>query len=595
MADPLTPAEMADERERQAYEARQIASQYLQSPAGFVGPPPADVPPPSPGPSPKTPSTLDRATKIADIAARGASALTPGGLAREGVRLAAGPGTPAPVGPEYGPAPGSGGSVPEQGPGPGPDPNAPLLLGPGMGQRQIAKAGMYPYSLKGAVHEGRPVPVEAQAAYGVGTEHQIEAARMQRDADVQFYDQTAHAQQLRMQATSDAAVRHQAVQAERAQQVKAKLADIEALNKEAGAKIDPWGDRSSLSRVLSIIGVLGGGVAAAFGKAYGTGTGENVAMKAFESSVNREIQMQVQNRRLKGEEATRKEHLYDLHLAALHDKDAAIDATRLGLWDNVMQQVETYKAQHASAMSEAAYNQMVGGILEKRGELVNRMYLQGVDDKNREYEEKYRAAQFAGTGAKFDSPDHIITIPASDKTGEQAKHVAVPKEVYDRLAKIQGASTALIGYNEEAISARRELREAASAEGIKKYGAQGALERANTLRNRLTDLQRQRVALEQKAQEEGVTREPEFKRALETGVNYTQGLWGRDTVLGGDTDKAIQYNSSLMQKAADSHLRGATGQVVHPAYQVDAMGRRVPQWLYTGEVYAGRPVAPEKK
>jgi hypothetical protein len=473
----------------------------------------------------------------------------------------------------------------------------PIILGrPGGGAgRMVSPAGMYPHSATTQAHMGRAVPEEAKRAFGAATEMQLAGADQQASADRDYYNHTREAAAAKMRATEDAATEHARVQAERDEMVRQRLEEIESFNAEAGAQIDPdkyWNDRGALARV---IGAIATGLGEVGSKMRG---GPNTTANIIEAGINREIQAQLSNRQVAGQKAQRAERLLDLHLDRLGSKDKAIDATKLALYDNVLGQMDQYAAENKMRVSEANLLNVKAGILEKRGELYNKMSLQETDDINKQYTEQYRPAQFAGGGggSKYEGPQHIITIPASDGTKEKATRVAVDASVFKELTSLQGNVNALVAMNKQALQLRTELREALSPEQTKKHGHLGSAERIATLRKQLRGLNDDRAQLAEKAKDpNSAVREPEFERALAGGVDYTAGLLGHNSTVSGDVEKLIEGNSNMAERVADAKIRGVTGQVVRHAIDRDANGIIQNKWLPTGELYEGRAIAPEKK
>lgn len=475
---------------------------------------------------------------------------------------------------------------PESPPGP-PTTDPPIMLGPGMGggQRMVSPAGMYPHSMTTQAHVGRPVPQSAIDAYGYATALRLQGAEEMRDANQGLHAQEANLLNQRLQANREAEERRLRVEADKKAMVDQSMAQMRAINEEASAAIDPgkyWTDRGAGAGVVGAIAIALGEFSS---KLRG---GPNTAMQLIENGINREVQAQVQNRQLAQHKLGQAQNLYNLHLQHFGDQERAIEATKLGLYDNILAQAEQFRMQHGIMADDAAYKDLVGGILEKQGDTDNRVMLQSTDDINRQYTEQWHNAQYAGTGAggaKYEDPKHIITIPASDKTGEKEVSVAVPESVYKDLSSQQGMTNQLVTLNQSAKKTRAELREAVKAKDIKAI---------NTLQKRLEGYNNTRVALAEKAKDpNSAVRDPEFNRQLATGVDYTAGVLGHD--VGTNVDKAIDNDSNTAQSLTDARLRGATGQVVRHGINRDQQGRVVNQWLPTGEIYRGRAVAPEKK
>jgi hypothetical protein len=317
--------------------------------------------------------------------------------------------------------------------------------------------------------------------------------------------------------------------------------------------------------------------------------GPNTAAQIIDSQVNAEIDAQKTNRDLAGKRAARQERLLDMHMARLGDKDKAIEATKLGLYDNVLTQLEGFKAQHGANMSDAFYQQLVGNILEKRGETANRLYLQGSDDVNEQATQRYHMPQvYGGAGAGVKGLDKVITIPPSDMTGEKPIHVAVNDKDYQELSKLQQYVDHNRYLNDTALQTRKLYADAVSKRDMKA---------ALTYRGRLEELNQERAVLSAQVKDPKTgVRESEVTRELGTGIDYMAGAFGGDSPLSGDVTKKIQSNSNRMQAAMNERLRGVTGRVVTKAVKPN---QRIPgvaesSWLDTGSTYEPKPVGPEK-
>lgn len=606
MADPylvLSPEELAAQQEQARAAANDIlvsrgvpgyssASSQPNMPPPGAPPPPADLPPAGPPPPPPKDSPIARGLKHGAIMA-GASLFGPVGA---GVAAAANHADL--VGNDPGAQQWASKMKPHEAPpassdtalGPPPPPtsteDAPIMLNrPGMGQGQmIAPAGMYPHSLSTQAHLGHPVPEEAKAAAAASTGLGLEAADKQHQAEQGYFAGVYNLQAQRQDAIDAANAGHARVQADRDAMVRDRLAKIEATNAEATAAIDPekaWHDRGVFARALGAIAVGLGQVGA------GLTHGENTAAKIVDAMVNREVQAQLENRRLAGQNVAHQERLLDLHLGRLDSQDKAIEATKMGLYDNLGVQMDALAQQRGINTSDADYLAKKSAILMGRADAVNKLGLQEQDDVTKSYQELYHQAQMSGpaAGDKFESSDSIITIPASDMTGNKEMHISVPKESFKELSAMQGHVNQLVALNADAIEARRKYREAV---------ASGDIKAIQTYSNRLDMLQDKHAKLAEKALDDSVVRDEEFKRQMANGVNYKKGLLGSDTKLSGDVDKSIQYDSNQAQHMVSAAHQGAHAIVVQPAETRTREGYKKFVYLPKYE-YRPPPIAPEKK
>jgi hypothetical protein len=587
---PYNPAEAA-RAEAASYLASQGVPGYspVPPPGMSAAPPIPDPagPPPPPQPPGKPSGAMSGALHgLKNAATVGLGALVGGpigaGIANNIVTaqdVAKGPQPPPDAPPPSGPM------------GPPPPPasteDAPLILNQpgGGGMRQVSPAGMYPHSLTTQAHMGRPVPEGAKSAFETSAAMQLQAADKQASADADYYNQVRNAQALRMKAADDAATRHAAVQANRDAIVKQRLGEIEQLNTQASAAIDPekfWNDRGAAAKVIGGIAIgLGGFGDRLLGR-------ENGALKIIESGINREIQAQLANRQQAGQAVARKERLLDLHLARLGDEDKAVDATKLALYDNVLGQMDQYAAENKSRVSQAALLNTKAGILEKRGELLNKMGIQETDDVNRAYTEQYRPAQYAGGGGtpagKMDGYE-LIPVPASDRTAEKNAMIAVPKGSHEALSKIVGATNTLVGINQEALERIQSIKKDI---GPAKSGDVEAIKRIQANRKLLEDLGQRKASYLSSSEGQGVLKESEFDRAMTDRVMFTD--WWKPGV---DVEKRIQGQNNSLTGAAGRMVQGAGGQRVRMAYTRDKNGALQPTPLFTGQVYTPGAVGPE--
>jgi hypothetical protein len=595
MAEVLTNEEI--DAQIAADEARRIASAHLASqgvPGYSAMPPqmsPASAPPPA---APPTSSTWDKAVAGAKQGVAQTAGMNLGGPAGA---FAAGAATKPPSSaPAVAPPPEASEPEPSGPPmAPASTEDAPLILnrsGGGAG-RVVMPGGMYPESMTTQVHEGRAVPGESKQAFAGSTALQLEGAQKQADADRGYYEHVRDTQAQRMRATEDAQVQHARVQAERDAMVKKRIADIEALNAQASAEIDPnkfWHDRGAGAHALGAIAIGLGELGSRL-----SGGGRNTALDIIESGINQEIQAQIQNRQLAGQKASRAQTLLDLHLSRLGDQDKAIDATKMALWDNVAMQLDAFKSNHAAQISEANLLNMQAGILEKRGELVNKIGLQEADDINKQATQKWHNPVMAGGAAgspagKMDGYE-LVPVPASDQTSEKGKYIAVPKDTHAKLAEKVGATNVLIGINSDALKRLEQIRkDRAIVLGGKADLAERteAVKRITANRDHLTDLANKKASYLSTDEGQGVNRDPEFARAMKDRVHFNDYWTTGDGII-----KRIQAQNNALAGATGRMIQGAGGQEVRMAYTKDKNGALQPTPLFTGKPYAPPPVMPE--
>lgn len=468
--------------------------------------------------------------------------------------------------------------------------DAPLdLAGPGGGR--VVPAGFAPEKMETQAKLGKPVPESAKRGYEAASGFELGAAGAERDSAKQYYERARDAAQAQMQANSDAIAAHQRVQADRDAIVGQKIAQIQKLNQEAqGKPEDLWNDRTALAgflgTIMSSIGIIGGiGL-----KSPGLAAAGTMGGKMIDGFIQQDINSKLAGRKAAGERAGRETDLLSLHEKQLGDQDKAIEATRLAYYDNVLQQMESFRAEHAAQVSDVNYERLLSDILKRKADTENHIAIQEANDVQQAFSQRWHAAQVVGGGAQpgIREGEHVVTLPASDKTGEHETHVAVPAQAYADLQKTIGATGALVMLDREALIKRKELRRAISDSAM---GNIDKAQRVATIRTQLMELQRKRIQTEQKADGEGVTREADFKHAIDMGVDYTAGIAGHDVAIEGD--KNIQHSMNTLTGLASARVRGASGWVVKPSVVQGKGGQRQPGWSYTGELFRGQPVPPE--
>ncbi len=583
-------------------EARRFAADYLaslpSSPTSIAPAQPAvvdlgDIDAPAPvgerikkgiGTAFSPPPITKEAAKNAAILGGASLAAGPAGYIAANEAITSGYAPPGPKNPAPPTAPGNSEAGPLEAP---PQDEPPLILnqrGGGMG-RMVSPAGLYPQSLTTQAHVGRPVPQEAIDAYGTATAMRLQGAEQMRGANQALHAEEANLIQQRLQANKEAADARLRVEAEKKAMVDKSMAEMRALNEQAGAAIDPnkyWSDRGAGAGVVGAIAIALGEFSS---KLRG---GPNTAMQLIENGINREVQAQVQNRQLAQHKLGQAQNLYNLHLQNFGDKERAIEATKLGLYDNILAQAEQYRLKHAISADDAAYMDLVGGILEKKGDTDNRVMLQSTDDVNRQYTESWHNAQYAGGGGtpagKLDGME-LIPVPGSDRTGEKNQMIAVPKGVHQKLSEVVGATNTIVGINQEALERIKEIKRDAP---LAMKGDFEAFQRVQANRKLLEDLGQRKASYLSSSEGQGVLKEAEFQRAMDDRVLFND--WWKP---GANVEKRLQGQNNSVTGAAGRMVQGAGGQHVKMAYTRDKNGALQPTPLFEGKPYAPPVVGPE--
>ena len=597
----LPPEEI--DRRRAAEEARAEAAAYLAShgvagytpagapasmpvsqaipPGAFDPPRPPAAPAPMPAPAGK-PSMAGELAKGVAIRAGGML------LGPAGAVVAHNATTPNPFAPQQEPK-----KPVEYPPGtfdvPAPPPaeeDGDLIVPPGARGRTgvVIPAGMYPHSMVTSKHQGKAVPEEARRALGASTNLELDAAGKERDAAQTYYQNTKDLYAAHMKATDDARVAHEAVQAKRDAIVNQRLAQIDALNKQAqGKPEDLWTDRAALA---GLIGAIATGVGLASGSAGGALAGVT-AGNMMQGYINQDINAKLRAQKQAGERADQVKDLLGLHLQQLGQEDKAIDASRLAYYDNVLQQMEMYKAGHTAQVSEAKYNAVRADILARRADTVNKLHAQETDDVNQQYTEHWHNAQVVG-GVGSDGfagahePGHTVVLPPSDATGGKSVRVGVKEqETAQRLQKEAAYVGRLTDINNRAIELRAQVKEAAKAPSLK------SAQTAANARRELLRLEQEKSKLISSRDFQGVLKESEYFRTMDLEV----GLTGVDIL--GDTNKQLRRENEHMTKGLQQSVKAASGSVVKQGFVRDKYGALKKVQLETGKFYEPEVVAPE--
>lgn len=456
----------------------------------------------------------------------------------------------------------------------------------------VSPAGMRPDSVQTKL--GKPVPEEAKADYAAATGLETAAALDQRDADKSLYEQTARLEATKLAAVSDAERAHQDVQARRDSETQDRIADIEAINQQAAAQIDPekfWHDRGAFASILGTIAVALGGASSAITK------GPNPAQAIFDSAINRDIQAQVANRQNLHQVGQSQERLLDLHRRRLGDEDAAIDATRLALLDNIGTQIHVYAQNHAAQVSDVALNQVLSGIANRRAEVVRGIASQEANDVT--LGSKWQAAQYTGGGTEASSkkleevlkqlkPGNTVVVPAYDTKHGKPVRVSISDEATaTRLQKVGGAVGQIMKMNEDAEVLLLKREESFKDGDTKKYREYNA---------ELNNIAERKVSVGSVQLEQGVTRDPEYLRSISKDVGW--GSWDQVNPLARDAREQAKFlraqNERIYREFAGGDVAAAGGSVVEDKFiHNPETGLPTKVQVETGRTYEPETVKPQ--
>lgn len=454
----------------------------------------------------------------------------------------------------------------------------------------VVPAGMYPHSMTTSKKLGKDVPDETRRALGAATGLELDAAQKDRDAAQEYYRNIRGMHEAQLRATSDAAASHANVQAKRDAEVNRRIAEIETLNKQAqGSPEDMWSDGRALAGLIgtiaSTIGVMGG----ATGN-YALGTIGIMTGRMVNNFINQDIADKMEKRKAAGQAADRTTNLLGLYLEKFGQEDKAIDATKLAYFDNVLAQMEMYKANHAGQVSEAKYQQMQAGILKDRAEVLNKLHAQETDDVAQQYSEQWRPMQVLGGGrvggdafAKDHEPGHTVVLPPSDATGGKSVRIGVKEqEAALRLQKEASFVGRLSDINNRAIELRKQVGDA-----IKSPSWQSAQKAANA-RAELMKLEQEKSKLISSKDAQGVLKEAEYFRTMDLEV----GLSNIDVLK--DTPKLLRRENDHMTKGLQQSVKAAGGSVVKQGFVRDKHGALKKVQMETGSFYEPESLPPEE-
>lgn len=571
MDEPLTPEEMADLQLQQQYmrdQARTLASQSMTSQAPPAAPPAPIGPPPPPSP--------DQAAAARAAAARELMGPLGGAIFGHREPPTAAAKTPA------APPPAAEASSP-QAPAPGPEglntesdaiPTMPRVAG------RLTPAGMYPESMAATVHQGKEVPQSAKEAYDQATSYRLAGAEKEANAEKQYWAGVANAQAGRDQAYEDAARSRARIQAERQAVVQRKLAEVDALNKEASEAIDPdqaWGGLGG-----RIIGALAMGLGAAGAALTGT---QNWGQQAVMATVNARIDAMKANRAAKRDKAHQTLNLVDVYRQKFGEDEKAVDdGLRLYLLKNVDTQLDRLAAQKGIDKTDAQLLRMKGDIAAEYANIQNRMALQEEDDVTKQATQKWHSATYSGgvSGAPGAKDENVIKVPGFTDS-EKPSFVKVPKDVRADLDKQWGTAQQYARMNNEALALRARIREI----GIPTSGDE--MEEHRRIMADLKQLNADQATLRARIKDPATgVRESEVTREISQGVDYTSGLLPGSKLIKGDVDKRIGDATNRVFSGADAMTRGVVGEVVQPVRVQLPDGSWDVRYRGQGKLYTGR-------
>lgn len=441
--------------------------------------------------------------------------------------------------------------------------------------------------------EGVPVSNDTKLYFRDAGQDQLNAAQMQRENDTRFGEGAYEAERIKQEAIDRATADHAAVQADREQMVRQRLAEIDAFNRDANAKVQSpteiWEDKSALAKV---VGAIASGL-------HGFANRGNGSINPVDAAIQQEANTQIKNRELAGNRARSHERLYGLHLDALKDQDLAIDATKKGLFENALTILDKERIRKGIADTDPNYLNVRADILSRLGDLTNKMQVQEWGKKQSQYQEVYRPPQVVGAGmASGKNPmegKELIYLPPSLSNGVDGAAIAVPKDSHKDLATKIGAAVAIAQFNEEGMKNLDIMDKSAAIMRSPDATAQQRLDAMSRFRGAMAENQEkamQKSSYLSKTLGEGVQRDPEFERAMKYEAHMTATDWA--TTNTASLRERLQAQNNMLAKAAAKEASAHGGEVVQMGYQQTPNGL-VPAPRYTGQPYTPPAVMPTMK
>jgi hypothetical protein len=469
-----------------------------------------------------------------------------------------------------------------------------MELGGPMAGGKMTPGGWRPKSMEVKSEGAVPVSDETRSMHNASFNSQNVAGALEHDAQKAYFNQMRDAQAMHMQASQDAAAQTAAVQAERDETRRMKLAHIEELNNEANAKIDPnksWNDRGALARILGAIGI---GLGEFSSKMRG---GPNTAAQIVDSQIQREVDAQVANHKIAARKANSEETLLGLHMDRFKDMDTAIHATKLGLYDRAAAAADQAAAERGIALTDPKWLDTRAAMFAGRANVLNDMDKQEMGKQSREYHEAF-APPTMGMGKHEDffkqtAPGSVVPIPPSSVIDGKPNPGNVKfVRVHDpatatHLQKVGGAVGSLIENNNSAI----EMMDRYDSTPVHNLVARDEINR------RINDLALNKINVASVKDDQGVVREPEYVRAARTNVGYT-GDWAK---VSEDERKRVRnflrwQNGQMYRQFGGEVKSSGDGTVVH-VKQVRDPVTGIPRTAHipTGEQFNPDALDPERQ
>jgi hypothetical protein len=254
--------------------------------------------------------------------------------------------------------------------------------------------------------------------------------------------------------------------------------------------------------------------------------------------INEDIKVKLGERKAAGEASGHAVNLLHLHEERMGNRSKAIEATKLAYYDNILQQMDAYKADHAGEINEGAYLTMQSDILEHRAMTANALGKQEQADITDEVANKYKDAQYIGAGAGVKNISNQVKL--SDGTTYALDTEQLQKTA---LAELQ-LRQRLQANSQEILRERAKLRKSNPLPGSEDYQTGVAM---------LNQLQKERMDSYSVASGQGVNTKNDVEREEKYGTLATSGF-GKIQSAG---KSAISYSplTDAERNAADTVYR----------------------------------------
>jgi hypothetical protein len=449
-------------------------------------------------------------------------------------------------------------------------------------QGGVIPGGMRPYTEERDIHYSKGVGPGVKEAQGGAFQDQLESNRLGRDADQQYFEQEKHILGLKASAAESARLQQQRLAEDRDAEATKRLAHIETLNTEArGKPEDLWSSGTILGKVGSILLLTLGGVSVLGGNVAG-GLAMSMAGLGLNGLINQDIQAKVDERRQAGQQAKAETSLYNMHLEHLGDQKKAIEATKMAYYDNILQQMDTLKADRNLNISEPKYLALRAKILEDKADTMQKLHLAETDDEHAKQVNKYAPPVAIGGGGGAGAGLHDIpnTITLSDNTTWQLGTSPDEQKSRERIIAMQKLQTV----NDGIKKLRREAYALDPMVDKEKY---------QSIYARLEDLGGQKAPLMSMALDGSTIRKDEREAIEKTNIMATEGLgvpgvpysnkiplWSKAHQVAADA--VIEQQQSLWHKGQLTEATASGARQVQRGYVTDEHGNKQPVAKYAG-------------